>query len=139
MLLLITRPSGHAEMQASALISVHPEDGENTVSCLTDPSFAPGAGRECAILVRHTMPCSLSVSILDEEGGTVRMLSYSLPSRPQSFQGSTFSWDGRMNDLSPAPAGNYTVKVTALTGGRSVTVFSRPLTLVRTAEDEMPD
>ena len=135
MLLLVTRPSGHAEMQASALISVQPEDAENTVSCVTDPSFAPDAGRECAILVRHTLPCSLSVSVLNGEGRSVRMLSYSLPSRPQSFQGSTFSWDGRMNDLSPAPAGNYTVKVTATTGGRSVTVLSRPLTLLRAAEE----
>ncbi len=134
MLLLITKPSGHAELQASALISVQPEDGENTVSCAADRAFSPDAGGECAILVRHTRPCSLSVSILDESGAPVRMLSYCQPSRPQSFQGSTFSWDGLRNDRTPAPAGKYTVKVTALTGGKTVTVLSRPLLLERTAD-----
>ncbi len=131
MLLVITKPSGHAELQASALISVQPESVENRLSCLTDRTFAPDAGQECAVLVHHEYPCSLSVSVLDENGATVRRLSYLASSRPQSFHGTTFSWDGLTGSLSPAPAGTYTVSVTALTGGTQTTVTSLPLTLTR--------
>ncbi len=138
MLLLITKPSGHAELQASALISVQPLDGENSVLCVTDRTFSPDTGEECAILVRHQRPCSLTAVILDEGGGVVRRLTYLAPSRPQSFAGSTLSWDGLRSDLSPAPEGTYTVRVTAVTGNASVTVVSAPLTLVRSGTGADP-
>lgn len=131
MLLLITKPSGHAELQASALISVQPQDGENALHCYTDRRFEPDAGQECAVLVRHDRPCSLSVTVLDGDGAVVRRLSYLAPSRPQSFPGSTFSWDGLKTDGSPAPAGTYTVKVAAVTGGNASSAVSAPLVLVR--------
>ena len=116
MLLVITKPEGHAELQASALISVQSSLAAEEIECLTDRAFTPGIGQEASILILHSKPCSLSVAILDPEGKAIRYLGFSEPSRPQGFDGTSIVWDGKKTDGTPADPGLYTVRVTALFG-----------------------
>ncbi len=116
MLAMITRDSGHPVLQASALICVQPEDGSLSLFCQVSPFFDTAAGQEESIVIRHDRPCSLSVAVLDEDGEAVRHLSFRAPSRPQSFQGSTFAWDGRDASGERCPPGLYQVRVTAYCG-----------------------
>ncbi|MBE5776876.1 MAG: hypothetical protein E7326_05160 [Clostridiales bacterium] len=124
MLLLITKENGRLEMQASHLLCVQPAEGKVQLSAHAQSAFTPSSGEENNIVVRHDMPCSLSVSIEDEEGTVIARIAYSQPTRPQAFPGSTFSWDGLMKDGSQAPEGQYRVRVETRTGGEKQTVYS---------------
>lgn len=124
MLLLITKENNRLEMQASHLLCVQPLEGNIALSAHAQPSFVPSLGEEANIVVRHDLPCSLSVMVEDEGGNVVCRLSYSQPTRPQPFPGSTFAWNGLKKDGAMAPAGTYRVRVETRTGGEKQTVYS---------------
>ena len=135
MLTMITRSSGHPVLQASALICVQPEDGSVSLLCQVSPFFTPSAGEEEAVIIRHDRPCSLSITVLDREGAPVRRLSYREVSRPQSFQGSTFSWDGLDNAGEPCPPGLYQISASVYCGSTVKTVLSPFFRLKAPSED----
>lgn len=130
MLLLITREDHQLQMLASKLLCVQPAQGNMRISVKTARAFCPSEGEEMSIVVNHDMPCSLSVTIQDMEGNVVRRLSYSTPSRPQSFDGSTFCWNGKKSDGTYADPGQYVVTVQTSTGGVRQTVTSRAFQLL---------
>ena len=138
MLLLITKEDERLQMQASHLLCVQPAEGEIALSAYAGKAFYPEMGEEINIVIRHDLPCSLSVSIVDGENRVVQRIAYSQTTRPQPFPGSTFSWDGRMQDGTWAPAGEYTVRVETRTGGVRQKVFSEPFTLHRGSSLEIP-
>ena len=138
MLLLITKEDERLQMQASHLLCVQPAEGEIALSAYAGKAFYPEMGEEINIVIRHDLPCSLSVSIVDGENRVVQRIAYSQTTRPQPFPGSTFSWDGRMQDGTWAPAGEYTVRVETRTGGVRQKVFSEPFTLHRGSRLEIP-
>ena len=119
---------------------MQPAQGEVRLSVITAPSFVPGAGQELSILVRHDVPCGLTVSILNEDGTTVRRLSYEAPSRPQQLSpaGTNFYWDGCLNHGEAAPPGKYTVQVKARLGMNSAIVKSEPF-LLAAQEEAAPE
>ncbi|MBR6525795.1 MAG: caspase family protein [Clostridia bacterium] len=138
MLLLITREDDRMEMQASHLVCVQPAEGEIALSAYAGSAFYPDCGEEINIVVRHDLPCSLSVSIEDAQGNAVQRIAYSQPTRPQSFPGTAFSWDGYTQDGTVAPEGEYTVRVETRTGGIRQKVYSEPFALYRGEKLEIP-
>ena len=129
---LITLEEGVPVFQGARLLCVQPASGEVSVSVYACPSFCPDAWQELPILILHDVPCGLTVNILNEEGRTVRRLAYETPSRPQQLSpaGSTFYWDGRQTDGSPAPAGEYTVQVKIRLDGKVFTAASEKIALL---------
>ena len=124
MLLVITKPQGHAELQASALISVQSETGLNPITVIGDGAFDPRLGQEASILVLHEKPCSVTAAILDADGRTIRWLCFSEPSRPLGFSGTTLYWDGKKTDGTYAEPGTYSIRITAYSGSFANTVLS---------------
>ncbi len=136
---LITLEDGTPVFQGARLLCVQPASGEAAVSVSAASAFRPDAWQELPILVRHDVPCGLTVNILNAEGRTVRRLAYETPSRPQQLSpaGSTFYWDGMQTDGSPAPAGQYTVQAKVRLGGGIFTAESEQITLLsREGEQE---
>ncbi|MBR4359380.1 MAG: caspase family protein [Clostridia bacterium] len=131
MIQLITLEGGRPVFQGSRLLCVQPAVGEIQLSVKTEESFCPAKGEELCVLALHDVPCGLTVSILDEEGHTVRRLAYETPSRPQQLTpaGSTFYWDGRMTNGETAPAGVYRAQVKTRLNGQSIIRESEPFRL----------
>lgn len=140
MIQLITLENEKPVFQGARLLCVQPAQGEVRLNVITAPSFVPGAGQELSILVRHDVPCGLTVSILNEDGTTVRRLSYEAPSRPQQLSpaGTNFYWDGCLNHGEAAPPGKYTVQVKARLGMNSAIVKSEPF-LLAAPEEAAPE
>ena len=139
MIQLITLEDERPVFQGARLLCVQPAKGEVQLDVITGDSFSPESGQELPILVRHDVPCGLSVNILDADGRGVRRIAYEAPARPQHLSpaGSTFSWDGRTNRGEAAPAGVYTVQIKVRLGDQTFTVQSEPFQLIN--GDGLPD
>ncbi len=103
---------------ASTVLCVPPSEGNPELSVRTDEAFSPAEGEECGILIEHSLPCELTVTVLDEDGNTVRRLVSRDPTRPEQLfpNASAYAWSGKRQDGSLAEPGTYTVRVTALVG-----------------------
>lgn len=113
-LLLIVATEGRRSMMAgSRLIAVQPDMGDPRLRVHYAKAFSPLDGEELAIRAAHVFPCSLSVTVRDQDGNTVRRLAYKEPSRPLGMpvEGSVYYWNGRNNQGEMAPPGVYTVEV----------------------------
>lgn len=131
MIQLFTLENGRPLFQGTRLLCVQPASGEAQLSALTGASFVPALGQEMAILAQHAVPCGLTVSILNEQGRTVRRLAYETPSRPQHLSpaASSFYWDGKMNNGQFAPPGAYTVLVKTRLNDQEYAAQSAPFLL----------
>ena len=120
-----------AEVLASHVLCVPPQSGDPGLSARTSGSFCPEAGEELAVVVSHSEPCELTVTVEDLEGNTLRWLAASEPSRPQQLtpSGSTFSWTGRLQDGTAAAEGLYRVRVRTTIGGVRYEAVSEIFTL----------
>ena len=69
-------------------------------------------------MIEHSLPCELTVTILDTDGNTVRRLVSREPSRPEQLlpNASSYTWSGRLQDGTMAEPGDYTLHVTAMVG-----------------------
>ncbi len=134
---LITMEDGAPVFQGARLLCVQPASGEVQLSVSAPSAFTPEAFEELPILVRHDVPCGLTVNILNEDGRTVRRLAYETPSRPQQLfpAGSAFYWDGLQTDGTYAPAGLYTVQVKVRLGGNVWTAQSEKVELLSPQDD----
>ena len=140
MIQLITREEGKPVFQGARLLCVRPAQGEAALSIVTGETFAPALGQELPILVRHDVPCGLTVNILNGEGRVVRRLSYDSPSRPQQLtpSASAYYWDGLLNNGDAAPAGRYSVQVKVQLGEELLIVQSEPFALTSREEAGKP-
>lgn len=118
LLQLITKEGRYTLLSGSRLIAVQPSFGNPRLSIWCAPSFAPRTGEELSIYVRHAFPCSLTVTIRDSAGGTVRRLGYKTPSRPLGSmqEGSFFYWDGKAQNGEYVSPGEYTIHVSCRIG-----------------------
>lgn len=132
MIQLITVQNGVPHLEGARLLCVQPSEAEVHLAVVTNPSFMPGIGQELCILVQHDVPCGLTVSIRDADGGLVARLCYDAASRPQQLSpaASTFYWNGMTRSNTPAPDGEYTVEVSAEIGGIRYTAKSMPFSLI---------
>lgn len=137
MILLITREDGRTVYQASALLCVQPAEGEVKLTAETASSFIPTLGQEMPILIRHDVPCAMTVNIVSIEGNQVCRLGYEVPSRPQQLNpaGSVFYWDGRLLSGEMAPYGWYRAVVRVNLCGQKYVAESRPFRLMYKTPD----
>ena len=118
LLQLISLDSGRPSLVTSRVLCVPPEQGDPGLSILTEPVFTPSAFDELAIVIYHAFPCELTVTVESVDGTTVRRLASREPTRPIQLtpQGSFYCWNGLTNNGSPAPAGEYRIRVKAHVG-----------------------
>ena len=119
MLLQLLAIQGSAvDVVGATVLCIPPADADPALTVSATEAFCPDYGEECALIVTHAVPCELSVAVLDADGRTVRRLASRDPSRPEQLvpTASSLTWSGRLNDGTYAPAGTYTLRVSAVVG-----------------------
>ena len=118
LLQMIVMTDSAVTVAASTVLCIPPAEGDPELAVRADESFHPDLGEECGILVEHSLPCEITVTILDADGNTVRRLVSREPSRPEQLlpNASSYSWSGKLQDGTVAAPGVYTLRVTALVG-----------------------
>lgn len=131
LLQILTLNDGVPSLVSSRVLCVPPALGDPLLEILPDKSFCPSQWEELTFVVHHQYPCEISVTIEDMEGNTVRRLTSRQPSRPEQLLplGSTFTWNGRMNNGEMAPEGDYRIRVKAYVGQGRYEAVSGPITL----------
>ncbi len=126
---LVSIDRGKLRVHAGRVLCVLPEEEPPAPTVEISGAFAPETGRELAVFVGHTSPCTLSVAILDEEGQVVERLCHRRSTRPMGLAGTTLYWDGKQRDGSPAPAGTYRVRAQIHWKGQTLSVESEAFEL----------
>lgn len=118
LLQIIARSGGTPELISSRVLCVPPESGDPKLKLVTPGSFAPGQGEELNFVVQHEYPCQLTITVVDEEGKTVRRLASRSSTRPEQLQprGSAYTWSGLRSNGERAAAGVYRIRVKAYVG-----------------------
>ena len=126
MLQIYSEENDRLTLHDSRLLSVLPIEGDVALRVDVGRFFQPSRGEEMAALVRHDIPCLLTVSVQDMLGETVRYLARSEPTRPEHLtpEGDAFYWDGSKEDGTPAEPGRYMIKVRTEAGGDTYFAYS---------------
>lgn len=121
----------------SRVIAHIPEDTDPMISVVTGEDFRPEEGGEMIIRVPHSCPCTLTVSVVDADGRTVRYLCVSEQTRPNGTEpaAAEYWWNGRGKDGSPAAAGSYRIRVRAAAGEHVYEAWSEPFILIRSPRE----
>ena len=120
-------------LQTGHVITVTPRTGNLLLSVQTPDVFRAAVGTELPIFVQHSLPCALSVTVVDKEGHTVKRLSFRSSTRPLGIwpAGSCYYWNGRDAGGSLVPAGEYRVRVEAWMGDSSFAANSQIIEITR--------
>ena len=134
MIQFITLRNDQPVFQGARLLSVQPRKADIQQEVTTALSFDPSMGEEMPVLVSHSVPCALSVTVRDAAAKTVKRLSYAQPTRPQylSPPGTALYWDGTDNKGNPAQPGAYFIQVKIQLGEDTFTAYSAPFHLKHT-------
>ena len=129
LLQLLTIQRGVPAVAVSKVLCVPPEEGNPLLSIDTPSLFAPEDGEELTFNIAHDFPCELAITIEDMEGRTVRRICARQGSRPEQLdpRGSSFTWDGLLNDGTYAPEGLYVIRVKAYVGRERYEIVSEPV------------
>lgn len=89
-----------------------------------------GTDRENNFTVRLAAPCSLTVSVVDEEGKTVCYPAVDRVTRPEGIhpEGMSLCWNGTDRYGNRVPAGTYRIRVRIRNGSRMEEVLSESFT-----------
>ncbi|MBQ8554300.1 MAG: caspase family protein [Clostridia bacterium] len=126
LLQLLTIERGMPAVVSSRVLCVPPDKGDPALSVEMKADFCPGAYEEMTFIVRHGIPCEMTVTIIDSEGKTVSRLASRQPTRPEhlSPSGTSFTWDGMRSNGDPAEEGAYRIKIKAYVGGETYELIS---------------
>lgn len=126
---LFSIENGKLTIHAGRALCVPQENQLPQVNVTVPETYSPDGGRELCIFVSHDAPCTLSVTIVDEDGKTVHRLCHKQPTRPMQLtpQGSVFYWDGTLKDGSSLPEGTYRISVKAYSGDETAVALSEPI------------
>lgn len=132
LLQLLSIDRGMPEVVCSRVLCVPPETGDPRLSVEAPVAFCPDSHEELTFIVRHDVPCELTVTIVDGEGRTVRRLSSRQASRPEMLDaaGTCFTWDGMDGDGLRLPDGEYRICVRAYVGDERYEYLSDPVLLL---------
>ena len=132
LLQLMTIERGVPEVVCSRVLCVPPETGDPCLSVDAPAAFCPDGNEEMTFIVRHEVPCEMTVTIIDADGRTVRRLSSRQISRPEMLApaGTSFTWDGMDADGLRAPDGAYRIKVRVWVGEERFEYVSEPVLLL---------
>ncbi len=131
LLQLLTIDRGIPAVVCSRVLCVPPETGDPELAVNSPEGFCPEAFEELTFIVRHGVPCEMTVTIVDAEGKTVRRLSSRQISRPEMLDpsGTSFTWDGRTSEGILAEEGEYRIRVRAYVGDERYEFLSEPVIL----------
>lgn len=126
LLQLVAQEGRRAMLAGSRLIAVQRDTGNPLLRIRCGDTFAPAQGEELAVYVGHRFPCSLTVTVRDMQGQTVRRLAYKTSSRPLGLgtEASLFYWDGRSSAGELVPAGEYVIEAACTVDGQKYLVTS---------------
>ncbi len=132
LLQLLTIERGMPAVVSSRVLCVPPDNGDPELSVSAPYLFAPEDHEELTFNVLHAFPCELAVTIEDMEGKTVRRICARQASRPEQMDpaGSSFTWDGRLNNGELAEEGLYRIHVKAYVNGEKYEFVSDPVLLL---------
>ncbi|MCQ2458583.1 MAG: caspase family protein [Clostridia bacterium] len=124
--LMSTDDRGKPVPVTSRVIAHIPEDTDPMIAVTAGEDFNPEQGEEMRVRVRHSCPCTLTVSVVDGDGRAVRYLCVSEQTRPNGADNteSEFWWNGRGKDGSIAAEGTYRVRVRATAGDSVYEAYS---------------
>ena len=124
----------------SAVLTIPPSGGDPALDViLPEGTFDPAAGQEFTFAVVHRVPCELSVAVADgETGKIIRRIASREPTRPEQTdpRASTFSWDGRKTDGTPAPPGRYFLRISAVVSDERWEMDDVPFAISGGEEDD---
>ena len=129
---VLTVQRGVPSVAASRVLCVPPDAGDPELAVSSPAFFAPEDGEELTVLVRHAIPCEITVTIENLEGKTIRRLISRQGTRPEQLaaMGSCFTWDGRDNNGDLAPEGFYRIHVKAYVNDEKYETISEPIILL---------
>ena len=115
---------------ATTLISIE-QDAEVEPQVSVVRQFFPDRGEEATLFVGHQKPCTITITVRDEQGDIVAQPVYEQMSRPQHLDtpGSLFYWPGTDDEGNTLPKGAYSLQVTLRTGSKTVDAFSRAFSI----------
>ena len=118
LLQILSLTGGVPRVLSSHVLCVPPLTGDPGLSVEAGTVFRPAGGEEASAVIRHSLPCALSVSVTDAAGNIVRRLLTRQPTRPEKLRptGTFLSWNGRLADGEAAPPGEYRFQATAWVG-----------------------
>lgn len=125
--------SGAPVLEYSKVLSVlSEEDGVLYLPEEKAGSFSPARGEEMKIIASSSLPCLLTARVLDENRDTVCYLCSGLSTRPSGTgaEGAALIWNGKTSRGEAAPAGYYTVRVSAFFGQNTETSETAPFELM---------
>ena len=116
---------------SSRVLCVPPLTGDPELSVEVQPVFCPEALEECAVIVRHRLPCALSVTVESVDGQVIRRLAAHQATRPEKLypDGSFLCWNGRAADGSAAQPGAYRIHASAVVGDETYECWSEAFVL----------
>ena len=132
LLQLLAIERGMPVVICSRVLCVPPETGDPLLAVESAEMFCPDSYEELNFIVRHEVPCELTVTIIDADGRTVRRISSRQTSRPEMLlpSGTSFTWDGCDADGQRLPDGMYRIRVRAYVGDEKYEVISEPVYLL---------
>lgn len=138
LLMLITVAEDRSRPQACVLLGVQTQVAAQTALSLeSSGSFSPARGEEAAFILRHRGVVRYTAAVLDAQGKPAAYLAYDQMSRPLHLaeEGSGLWWSGHLADGSPAPAGQYRLRLQVDAGRERHEVLGDWFTLVETGSD----
>ena len=144
LLQLLSLTGGVPRVLASHVLCVTPLTGDPHLWAEAAEAFTPAAGEEESLIIRHELPCALSVTVADAEGRTVRRLLTRQATRPEKLRpgGTSLSWSGRLANGELAPPGTYHFHIRAWVGEEEYAADSPAFALLaeeESADQEYPD
>ena len=123
------------------VLCIPPVGGDPELLVEVPEAFDPSRGEELSFSVAHSLPCEITVLILDGEGKTVRRLVSREPTRPEQLNpsASTYTWSGLTAAGELVPPGTYTLRVTAIVGDERWEADDRTFAIIRREDSDEQD
>ncbi|MBR6028761.1 MAG: CHAT domain-containing protein [Clostridia bacterium] len=127
LLQVLTSQGGALAVAGSAVVCVQPASGDPELAVVpSGEAFCPAEGEELNLIVQHSVPCEITLTVEDEEGQMVCRLLSAEPTRPEHLwpEGTTVAWTGQNAEGGQAPAGRYRLRARVRLGGVTYEAFS---------------
>ena len=126
LLQVLTSQGGALAVAGSAVVCVQPASGDPELAVVpSGEAFCPAEGEELNLIVQHSVPCEITLTVEDEEGQMVCRLLSAEPTRPEHLwpEGTTVAWTGQNAEGGQAPAGRYRLRARVRLGGVTYEAF----------------
>lgn len=135
LLQVLTVQQNQPTLVSSRVLCIPPVQADPELSVTSESSFCPEIGDELTMIVQHTVPCELTVTITTTDGHLVRRLLSRAGTRPEQLnpRGTTVIWNGLDQQGHPAEQGEYLIHIKAYIGEGYYEYTSPPILLLTPA------